>query len=102
MPDLTVQQVLDRGLDPRTLEYWINRRLLHPVVRGRGTPREWPVEELRVADVMRRLTAAGFTAEGAARAARASLNGRPVVPLGPGLALAIDTDLLAEAGERCG
>ncbi|MET8864649.1 MerR family transcriptional regulator [Nonomuraea sp. NPDC004580] len=99
---LTLQQVLDRGLDVRTLEYWIARRLLRPVAYGHGVPRQWPPDELHVADLMRRLTAAGFTAEAAARVARNHLEGRPLVPLGDGLALAIDTDLPAETGERCG
>lgn len=102
MPDLTLQQVLDRGLTPRQLDYWTEQGLIRPITRGHGIPRQWPPAELAVADLMRRLVAAGFTAHGAATAARAHLDGRPLVTLGPGLVLAIDTELLAEAGERCG
>lgn len=98
----TLQQVLDRGLDARTLEYWVTRGLLRPIAFGHGVPRQWPQEELQTADLMRRLAAAGFTSEAAASVARAHLAGRPLVPLGDGLALAIDTDLLAGTGERCG
>lgn len=96
MPDLTtLQQVLDRGLDTRTLAYWIDQQFIHPIPRGRGNPRHWPARELQVADLMRRLTEAGLTAGAAAIAARNHLDGRPLVRLARGLVLAIDTDLLA-------
>ncbi|MDP4501027.1 MerR family transcriptional regulator [Nonomuraea turcica] len=94
MSELTLQQLLDHGLTLRQLEHWVARDLLRPITFGHGVPRQWPQEELRVADLMRRLVTAGFTAEAAARAARAHLAGRPLVPLVPGVVLAIDTDLL--------
>lgn len=97
MKPLTLQDVLDRGLDQRTLEHWIELRYLHPAKLGRGTPREWPQRELEVADLIRRLVAAGLTAGVAAIAARAHLDGRPVVRLAPGVVLAIDTSILEEA-----
>lgn len=100
MPDLTLQTVLDRGLTERQLVYWVDNGLLHPVARGRGTPRHWPQLELQVADLMRRLVDAGLTPGVAAIAARAHHNGRPLVRLAPGVVLAIDTDLLAETGQR--
>ncbi|MEU6781465.1 MerR family transcriptional regulator [Nonomuraea angiospora] len=96
MPDLTLQDVYDNGLPAYTLEYWIIRGLLHPIVRGRGTPREWPAEELQVANLMRRLVDAGLTVDVAALVARAHLDGRPLVKLAPGVVLAIDTDLLTQ------
>ncbi|HUR74426.1 MAG TPA: MerR family transcriptional regulator [Sporichthya sp.] len=96
MRDLTLQQVLDRGLDQRSLTYWIDQKLIHPIGRGRGNPRHWPQTELQVADLMRRLVDAGLTAGVAAIAARAHLDGRPLVRLAPGVVLAIDTSILED------
>lgn len=96
MPDLTLQQVLDRGLDQRTLERWIELGHLHPAKLGRGTPRHWTHTELQVADLMWRLVDAGLTAGVAAIAARAHLDGRPLVRLAPGVVLAIDTSILED------
>ncbi|GAA3172745.1 MerR family transcriptional regulator [Nonomuraea roseoviolacea] len=93
---LTLQEVLDRGLTPRTLNYWIDRGLLRPSTWGHGIRRDWPQTELQVADLMRRLVAAGLTADVAALVARAHLGGRPLIKLAPGIVIAIDTDLLQE------
>lgn len=97
MKPLTLQNLLDRGLDMRTLERWIELGYLRPVKRGRGTPREWPPAELAAADLMRRLTEAGISHGVASIAARAHQTGRPIIRLATGVVLAIDTDLLAEA-----
>jgi DNA-binding transcriptional MerR regulator len=96
---LTLDEVLARGLPARTIEHWIFLGLLRPVHRGRGTPRVWPQDELQIADLMGRLVDAGLTPQSAARAARSHVEGRPIVRLAPGVTLAIDTDLLAEAGD---
>lgn len=101
MPELTLQDVLDRGLTLRQVEHWVNEKLLHPVTRGRGRPREWPQRELRVADLTRILVDAGLNLYVAAMAARAHLAGHPV-RLAPGITLAIEVDHLSKAGERCG
>ena len=97
VPDLTLQQVVDRGLTPRTLAYWVDSGFLHPVTHGRGNPRHWPPRELEVADLMRRLVDAGLTAGVAALTARAAIEERPLIKLAPGIVLAIDTDLLKES-----
>jgi DNA-binding transcriptional MerR regulator len=100
---LTLQAVLDRGLTYRRLDHWTTAGYLRPVHRGgTGHNRQWPQNELQVADLMRRLVDAGLTVEVAALAARAHLDGRPLVKLAPGILLTNHTDQLAEAGERCG
>jgi len=96
MPDryLTLQAVLDRGLTYRRLDHWTRQGWLQPTRFSRN--REWPQRELRIADLMRRLTDAGLTPEAAAQAARAHEDGRALVRLAPGVVLAIDTDLLTD------
>lgn len=92
---LTLQQVTARNLTYRRLDWWVRVGYLHPHHQGgTGNTRTWPARELQVADLMRRLVEAGLTAGVAAIAARAHLDGRPLVRLAPGLVLAIDTDLL--------
>lgn len=89
MPELTLQDVLDRGLTQRQLTRWIDEKLLHPTTRGQGRPREWPQRELEVADLTRILTGAGINLWVAAMAARAHLAGH-TVRLAPGVELAIN------------
>ncbi|MFI7468193.1 MerR family transcriptional regulator [Nonomuraea sp. NPDC049646] len=89
MPDLTLQEVLDRGLTQRQLNQWVDEKYLHPLARGRGRPREWPAQELEAADLMRRLLDAGLTLYAAAIAARGHLAGHPT-QLAPGITLTID------------
>lgn len=96
---LTLEQVLKNGLTYRRLDHWTRVGYLRPARRGgtgTGHVRQWPQEELQVADLMRRLVDAGLTAGVAAIAARSHLDGRPVVRLAPGITLAIDTDLLED------
>ncbi|YCK35151.1 MerR family transcriptional regulator [Actinomadura sp. ATCC 39365] len=93
---ITLDEVLKRGLAYRTLAQWSRRGLVHTTPSPSGTY-VWPETELRVADLMRRLVRAGLTVEAAARTARAHQEGPPLVQLGPGIVLAIDTDLLSEA-----
>jgi DNA-binding transcriptional MerR regulator len=93
----TLDQVLKRGLTYRQLDHWTRRGWLRPAhTGGTGNARAWSQAELQIADLMRRLVAAGLTPEAAARAARTHQDGRPLVKLAPGLVLAIDTDLLSE------
>ncbi|MGI5288055.1 MerR family transcriptional regulator [Nonomuraea polychroma] len=95
---ITLDEVLKRGLTYRQLDHWSRRGWLKPAhTGGTGNVRVWSQDELRIADLMRRLTRAGLTPEAAAVAARAHQEGRPLVRLGPGLVLAIDTDLLQDA-----
>ncbi|GAA3550586.1 hypothetical protein GCM10022419_033550 [Nonomuraea rosea] len=95
---LTLDQVLKRGLTYRQLDHWTRRGWLRPAhAGGTGNARVWPAAELQIADLMRRLTRAGLAAAAAAQAARTHQEGRLLVKLGPGLVLAIDTDLLSEA-----
>jgi DNA-binding transcriptional MerR regulator len=98
---LTLEDVLNRGLTQRQLDRWVDEKLLHPVVRGRGRAREWPQRELQIADLMRRLTDGGLNLYVAAVAARGHLASHPV-RLGPGITLLVDADLHAETGDRCG
>jgi DNA-binding transcriptional MerR regulator len=98
MKPLTLDQVLKRGLTYRQIDHWSRRGWLRPSAPGgTGNARVWPQAELQIADLMRRLTRAGLAVEAAAQAARAHQEGRLLVKLGPGLVLAIDTDLLSEA-----
>jgi DNA-binding transcriptional MerR regulator len=98
MKPLTLDQVLKRGLTYRKLDHWARRGWLRPIhTGGTGNNRVWPQNELQIADLMRRLTRAGLTPEAAAEAARAHHEGRPLVLIGPGIVLAIDTGLLADA-----
>jgi DNA-binding transcriptional MerR regulator len=101
MPNhLTLSDVLARGLTYRRLDHWTRAGYLHPHQQGgTGNVRAWPQTELAIADLMRRLVEAGLTAGVAAIAARHHLNGRPLVKLAAGVVLAIDTDLLAQAGQ---
>lgn len=101
---ITLHEVRKRGLSYRRLDFWATKGWIRPQhAGGSGHNRVWPEHELRIADLMRRLTAAGLAADVAARAARTCVEGdRLLVAIGPGLVLAIDTDLLAQAGERCG
>lgn len=61
--------------DPTTRQrdHWVHRGFLHPEgVGGRGDPWRFSAEELRVANLMARLAAAGLTVELSHRVARAS------------------------------
>jgi DNA-binding transcriptional MerR regulator len=95
---MTLHEVRKRGLSYRRLDHWATKGWIRPVhAGGTGHARVWPEPELRIADLMRRLTAAGLSADVAARAARAHEEGQLLVKIGPGIVLAIDTDLLTEA-----
>ncbi|NUW45579.1 MerR family transcriptional regulator [Nonomuraea rhodomycinica] len=98
MNQLTLQDVLDRGLTMRTLNRWIAHGHLQPGRHGHGKPREWPQQELQIAALMIRLTEGGLTTGVAAIIARAHIadGGRPLIKLAHGLVIAIDTDLLKE------
>ncbi|MEV0993443.1 MerR family transcriptional regulator [Nonomuraea sp. NPDC050202] len=99
---MTLNEVRKRGLSYRRLDFWATRGWIRPThAGGSGNTRVWPEAELRIADLMRRLTAAGLAADVAARAARACVEGdRLLVTIGPGVVLAIDTDLLAEEARQ--
>jgi DNA-binding transcriptional MerR regulator len=97
--NLTLQDVLDRGLTQRQITHWVDEKLLHPTTHGRGRPREWPQRELQVADLTRTLLDAGLTLYVAAMAARTHLAGH-AVRLAPGIVLAIDVDLPEEAANH--
>jgi DNA-binding transcriptional MerR regulator len=95
---ITLDEILKKGLTYRQLDHWTRRGWLRPQHDGgTGNARVWPETELRIADLMRRLTRAGIAPEQAAQAARAHQEGRALVRLAPGIVLAIDTDLLSEA-----
>lgn len=99
---ITLDEVCKRGLSYRRLERWAAKGWLRPLrTGGTGNGRVWPESELRIADLMRRLTQAGFTAKAAAAAARVCIEGdRLLIRIGPGAVLAIDTDLLAEEAQK--
>lgn len=98
MKPLTLDQVLKRGLTYRRLDHWTRRGWLRPAhIGGTGNERVWSAAELQIADLMRRLTRAGLNPDAAAQAARACVEGeRLLVTIGPGLVLAVDTELLSE------
>ena len=58
------------GATYRQLGYWARMGYLRVPSPGIGRPREWPAEELRVARVMARLTAASLLPAMAERVAR--------------------------------
>lgn len=81
--------VMTGGTD-RQIDHWVRSGHLRPVHDGgSGRPREWPNTEVRVARLMVRLTAAGFTPARAAQIARASLGSTGPVAIGAGLELTI-------------
>ncbi|MFB4275786.1 hypothetical protein ACBJ59_10875 [Nonomuraea sp. MTCD27] len=98
---LTFQQVIDRGLPLRAVAYWVDRGYLNPIMRGHGTPREWPQTELQAADLMRRLCDAGFNPAAASVIARSYAAVQAPIRIGPGITLTIEADT-AEAGDGCG
>jgi hypothetical protein len=69
----------------RQVDYWTRVGYLKPVQPGpggTGVPRRWPVSECRIALLMGRLVAAGFTHEAAHKVARAEGG---VCELAPGI-----------------
>ncbi|RCG27202.1 hypothetical protein DQ384_26140 [Sphaerisporangium album] len=75
----------------RQIDHWIRRGWLRPIDNGgTGHPREWPVIESRVRDLMGRLVDAGFTPAAAADAARMHVTLGGSVLLADGLVLLID------------
>lgn len=91
MPDLTLQDVLDRGLPYARLDRWARTGHLKPDHDGgTGNNRHWPLVELQVAAVMWQLVEAGLTAGVAAFQARAAVNGNHTTQLAPGITLTID------------
>ena len=59
------------GISYRQLDFWVRQGYLKPTHGGgSGVPREWPEEEVRVAEAMARLVAAGFRPAVAAKVAR--------------------------------
>ena len=66
----TTNDLITEGITSRQIQYWITSGYLKVANPGSGTSREWPAEEVRVARLMRELTAAGMTAKAAAYVAR--------------------------------
>lgn len=78
------------GLTYRQLRYWCEQGFLDAPVEPSGRARTWTADEVRVALIMRNLTAAGLPLPLAANAARAAVAGDPKHALAPGVALTID------------
>lgn len=99
---ITLDEVLKRGVTYRQMDHWARRGWLRPAhTGGTGNARVWPQAELHIANLMRRLCAAGLKPDKAARAARDCVEGdRLLVTIGPGLVLAVDTELLAQEVPR--
>ncbi|WP_188188001.1 MerR family transcriptional regulator [Nonomuraea sp. SYSU D8015] len=90
--NLTLQDLLDRGVSYRRIDHWTRKGWLQPAHQGgTGHNREWPQHELQVADLMGRLVDAGIAVDVAALAARAHINGRKRIRLAYGITLTIDT-----------
>jgi hypothetical protein len=76
MTRLTPSEVCQRtGATYRQLDYWCRQGWLHPdrvgySVNGSGSPRDWPLSEIRAARTMARLVAAGLSPPVAAEVAR--------------------------------
>ena len=70
----------------RQLDYWARAGYLNVGAYGSGTMRDWSDEEIRVATVMARLTAAGLTPPAAEKVARGQLE------LAPGVFVLVDPE----------
>lgn len=71
---MTSEQLLARtpGLSYRMLDHWVRKGYLRPATKGgTGNAREWSGDEVRVAQKMARLVAAGLTPAAAHEVARA-------------------------------
>lgn len=84
------------GITDRQIDVWTSNRWVRPRTKGRGSPRVWPAEEVRVALLMKLLFDAGFVAAraaGIAREAQAAQDEFPslsvTVDLGDGLTITI-------------
>jgi DNA-binding transcriptional MerR regulator len=83
----------EAGITYRQLDHWVRRGYLRPEHVGKnrygsssGYSRYWTREELDVARVMGRLTAAGLTPTAAHRIAR---SGEPRAELAPGIQIEV-------------
>ena len=91
----TPQVIAEAGVTYRQLDYWARTGLLHPVylqtgnVGQGGQAREWSAEELRVARLMGRLTAAGINPRTAEQVARSPERRHE---LGPGIWIQVDQE----------
>lgn len=90
------------GVTYRQLDYWVRAGYLRPTVPtpGTGTARDWSPEEIEIARLMARLTAAGFDLAVAARVAREQVEeptGTSVLRGDLILLVATDTDQRADA-----
>ena len=75
------------GASYRQLDYWARKGYLQVTQDpGSGRAREWPDEEIRVASVMARLTAAGLPPATAVQVARGQTE------IGPGVFVLVDPE----------
>jgi DNA-binding transcriptional MerR regulator len=95
-----LSRLLAAGITARQVDHWVRKGYLRPYHEGgTGNPREWPVRELAIAKLMKRLIEVGFTPATAAEVARQAETIRPLyslsntdpipVDLGGGLTLTI-------------
>jgi DNA-binding transcriptional MerR regulator len=95
----TPELVAEAGVTYRQVDYWSRIGLLRPArietgnIGQGGIAREWDAEELRVAQLMGRLTAAGIGPRTAEQVAR-SPKGR--FEVGPGIWVEVDEQDTAE------
>jgi hypothetical protein len=73
------------GATYRQLDHWCTRKYIRPGNPGTGTSREWPESEIKVAQLMVRMTAAGIPPRLAVRIARAGGN----LEIGPGITVVV-------------
>lgn len=93
-------RLLAAGLTYRQIDVWVHKNWVRPTAKGgTGHPRQWPLREVRIALLMKRLTDAGITPATAATIARRAEHaqddlGIPELPvtvdLGRGLRLTIN------------
>ena len=68
----STSEVMQRtGLTFRQLDYWARKRHVHPqTIGGTGNGRDWPEKEVKVAELIGRMMAAGVELDKAAIVAR--------------------------------
>lgn len=72
------------GATYRQLDHWCRREYLDVPGYGVGTPRQWPESEIKVAQVMVRLTKAGIPPKVACKIARGTTQ------IGPGITVTVE------------
>lgn len=82
----------------RQLDHWARLGLLHPIngdTPGYGHPREWPADELAIANIIGELRKIGLELPVAADCARRFVAGETAITLSPTITLTRSVDAQA-------